>query len=315
MWYDSFSKQSSCNRAIFGTLFLFSSLKVAYLRPAPSLSSPLLFAHVGKAGGGTVGKIIEDLGSSGLFTVCHPLPCLKAASNVTHVLVTVRDPVERFVSAFNWRTALLCERNDTRAHRHGHAYLGPGKNCDSGRDQERVILHEKYHFRASELAEAMCEVGTKVASDIKHIRHLSSLTDHLGGAGALPVLLEKGVRFYATVLDPSVNSFEVEAESTIVQLLEDAGAGILPVLTRGVAAPQSTVETSGSEHLHPAVANVRNEASGLSTAASQCVGEYYSADYATIEALHEVACHGPSAGSCQTALRAILERRPQRELL
>jgi hypothetical protein len=67
-------------------------------------SAPLLHVHVGKTAGGTIGNFLRDNGIS--FREVH----MRRADETElgnpiyeHVLVAIRDPVERVVSAFKWR--------------------------------------------------------------------------------------------------------------------------------------------------------------------------------------------------------------------
>ena len=153
---------------------------------------PYIFQHVGKAGGGTIGERIKAYGLVDWFSVCHPGPCLTPEVAASHegMLVNIRDPVDRFVSAFDWRHVILCdpEHADSRPHGSGFA---PGKDptlsCAKKDPKEAAMLTDRYHGDANELAEALCAKGSLAAKladdDLKKIGHAQyPLIQHLGGA-------------------------------------------------------------------------------------------------------------------------------------
>ena len=72
-----------------------------------SMDYKVTFFHAGKAGGGT---ILSELRNNkiGFLSMSHPYPSPKKVeelqTGVSNILIiNVRDPVDRFVSAFKWR--------------------------------------------------------------------------------------------------------------------------------------------------------------------------------------------------------------------
>ena len=64
-------------------------------------NSSVLFVHVGKAGGGTIVRMLDVAHVAYDHIHVHPVPLLKLHSH-PHIVVVVRDPVARFISAYNW---------------------------------------------------------------------------------------------------------------------------------------------------------------------------------------------------------------------
>ncbi|KAL7467401.1 hypothetical protein ACHAXS_007640 [Conticribra weissflogii] len=145
--------------------------------------------HVGKGGGGTVEFILEDYRVS--YHRNHPWPKFDSSllkGPTTTLLINIRDPVDRFVSAFNWRSLLLCGHNDTRKKFFKGEkksklipWLQPNEVCFGDQDEEKQLLHEEFKYDPNLIAEALCEdsPGYKSASTkIKLIHHANlALTD------------------------------------------------------------------------------------------------------------------------------------------
>ena len=122
------------------------------------------------------------------FINCHPHPCLSSSSSSTYryVLVVVRDPVDRFRSAFDYIPSSV---NDI--------------------DHRNVL--KLYDRDANKLAEAVCDRDPGVRA--KALEHVSwaghakhTLTAHLGGESGFQALLSTGVKFYAAVLERGMES-------------------------------------------------------------------------------------------------------------
>jgi len=67
---------------------------------------PIAFVHIGKAGGGTVNAVLRKVGLRLFFDQLHmtAADCRAGSPFLRHevFIVTLRDPVDRFVSAYNW---------------------------------------------------------------------------------------------------------------------------------------------------------------------------------------------------------------------
>lgn len=120
----------------------------------------LVFLHVGKNGGGTVKEAIRAAGHA--FQLCHPRPCPWLLASATGILLNIRDPVDRFCSAFDWRNEVLCQaRGETRepvsGPREGVVPKFPDRYCKAAYPEERAILDD-FDRDKSTLAEALLEV-------------------------------------------------------------------------------------------------------------------------------------------------------------
>lgn len=134
------------------------------------LQSSATFFHVGKGGGGTVSGIFNEFAID--IKVSHPLPSRNVVDNLLEgetktLVINVRDPVDRFVSAFDWRSYLFCSLDDKRipypskdGKRIPHPSTDPEKFClrtNSNNKREAIMLANTYNHSVSNLAEALCD--------------------------------------------------------------------------------------------------------------------------------------------------------------
>jgi len=165
----------------------------------------ILLLRPGKSGSGTA---LERFQLSNIkFDFCHPLPCINQTRDAESVFITIRDPVERFVSAFNWRSLLICnDFNETRQRGRSRANY-PMEYCDE-RVEEKEIIHHKYKKNVNNLAMALCQQHhhKEAITDVDKISHAKySLSDWLqpskiwhnseGESKLLPLVLESGYDF------------------------------------------------------------------------------------------------------------------------
>jgi len=104
----------------------------------------VLLVHVGKAGGGSVRLFMDKHNITHLFEQIHvhPVPHSAVASHL-RIVVCLRDPVERLISAYNWgitrrkRWALRlarCYTVDQFAVQSAYAHINPSLALQSGRE-------------------------------------------------------------------------------------------------------------------------------------------------------------------------------------
>merc|ERR1740138_345508 len=100
------------------------------------------------------------------------------------VLISTRDPVDIFQSAFNWRSWVLCANSiDLRIHdKYGNHAAHPELYCNKRFPEEQAML-TSYGHNPNNLAEALCDtgaVGLKARKDWLQILHAQwTLSDWL----------------------------------------------------------------------------------------------------------------------------------------
>eukprot|EP00592_Proboscia_alata_P014959 CAMPEP_0194395888 /NCGR_PEP_ID=MMETSP0174-20130528/124672_1 /TAXON_ID=216777 /ORGANISM="Proboscia alata, Strain PI-D3" /LENGTH=419 /DNA_ID=CAMNT_0039191871 /DNA_START=32 /DNA_END=1291 /DNA_ORIENTATION=- len=142
----------------------------------------LVFLHIGKAGGRTIRTRLSTIWKIP-FDICHPDPCPKSDFRVEHFrversrvehpveIICLRDPVDRFVSAFKWRESLLCrptvnitkssgeviQMSESRTPNTRLTYGNRLKYCKDNKPEEAFFVHAKYSSDPNILAEALCD--------------------------------------------------------------------------------------------------------------------------------------------------------------
>ena len=295
------------------------------------------FQHIGKAGGGSVK---ESIRASPFYTILKTNPCAQTTDptavsvchiksnictgilNVTNVLVNVREPVDRFVSAFDWRMSILCQPGDVRKPGLRTSYESIQKHpcqgcgdtmlyCKKGIEHEESILL-KYGKDANELAESLCARGIKKAgearSDLAQIGHAKySLTEKLGGRKILWAKLgsRSSIQLTAIPLEPGFNFTEAIADAMRMVLTPP-----VPHKTRKSADGMELQVLDSDKHSSVALkAALGLRKSKLSKTGADCVAQHYAADYETIGRLADIGCRGPRAANCKAALHSMIARR------
>ena len=170
-----------------------------------SMDHKVTFFHAGKAGGGT---ILSELRNNkiGFLSMSHPYPSPKKVeelqTGVSNTLViNVRDPVDRFVSAFKWRSIVLCSPNDTRVAGKGATH-NPKVNCKTSVNMkaEESLMREVYRSDPNYMAEALCidspryEQAVQDYDKILHTAPLSEWLSFLIDEDRREEILEDGIR-------------------------------------------------------------------------------------------------------------------------
>ena len=277
-----------------------------------------LWNHVGKAGGGTIESRKAYLKHQGLpvppSKTCHPAPCINPKkTRYKHgavpwpggVLINVRDPVARFVSAFDWAAALLCkEMNETRKPTSG-AFNNPGTRCKIhsrktgvNSDEELHMIMNKYAKDANRLAEALCSSPEEAQHDVGIILHAKDhLVDHLGGADFFRAAVADNVTFYVIPLLE-----EPESKRTFFPFIDSA----FRALTNNHRDPRwkrsqdRTTTNNSPPSKHSSVA--WRSPSVLTGEGKCCVARFYEEDYNILPELAQAGCRGSLADNCTTAL-------------
>ena len=131
---------------------------------------------------------------AGTYKVCHPLPCISSDSAhlYQHMLIPIRDPVDRFVSAFDWRKELLCAPKHEPRIASSTTQNDISGRCISGYTAEYTMLMDTYGGDANRLAESLCSKSwsrvKRAQGHIKMIGHAqTTLIEHLGGKALFQV--------------------------------------------------------------------------------------------------------------------------------
>jgi len=116
-----------------------------------------IFIHIGKCGGGSISKSLEEHGFE--FSRLH-LQEIKYINGNKYV-ISIRNPIYRFVSAFNWRTRIVCD--------------GLGRSNQEYRFEGEKELLEKYKT-VNNLAESLYKADGEIQNDLSlrenYIHHI-----------------------------------------------------------------------------------------------------------------------------------------------
>lgn len=122
----------------------------------------------------------------------HPSPSKRVIGDLqstedgtpTTLVINVRDPVDRFISAFQWRLVRLCAADDEREQGRRGGAQKADEICLSSEKykKEASILRETYRSNPNVLAEALCEhseTHPRALEDIANIGHSLRLAEWL----------------------------------------------------------------------------------------------------------------------------------------
>jgi len=158
-------------------------------RCSHNMDHKVTFFHAGKAGGGTISRELKMNKISGL-SMSHPKPsstkeaALQTGESKTLIIINLRDPIDRFVSAFKWRLVVLCSPDDTRkAGKRGAAHA-PTEKCKTSKSmrEEEKMMREVYNSNPNKMAEALCVDSPRyeqAVQDYDLILHTMPLSDWL----------------------------------------------------------------------------------------------------------------------------------------
>ena len=145
----------------------------------------------------------------------HPIPNqqhlkdLMSNSNGHSLVINIRDPVDRFISAFQWRQVVMCRPDDKR--QNGAAWNDPVNKCVSSKKKE-LMLRETYKSDPSILAEALCDnspLYEKAVEDYSMLGHRHHLVEWL-----------------TILLEPNVNDNRGGIQNLIALPLEKQGDNV-----------------------------------------------------------------------------------------
>lgn len=269
---------------------------------------PAIFLHVGKAGGGSI-EYRAAMNWNVALCRCHPDPCPRLVDGSSHYWINIRDPIDRFVSIFNWRMIVLCHpEGDPRTPVSQGAFADTEHLCEMempfNRDEIQALFFT-YQADVNILAESLCpatEASLDAEPDLALIRHTPTLQDWLGGdwksiqSQIYPLIQEQGADFNKQIDDAIFwlhNETQFESEEKFQQRANEA--------LRFETEIRMT-EDSTSSHRHSS-----GEHPPLSRNAERCLAKLFEEDYRLMsELLEGGVCKN---NECSAGLSSILDRR------
>lgn len=268
----------------------------------------MVFLHMGKAGGGTV----RDRAESGWglsFREEHPKPNKSRKKGL--IWIGLRDPVDRFVSAFYWRKLVICDPDNETRKVGKAAFAHPTEICKRSTEREEEIIFSRYNRDAGNLAEALCSSNASEASlaaeDIKYIGHVQfDISDWLGddlgqySETLFPIILESPFDLNLQIDDAvrwvhSITHFEDE------DVFAKRQEGLIAM---------DKCRASQSDAPIPLGGGVKHSSKGvtksLSANAEACLVKFFSPEYDLLRQIGECFCR---TDTCRGAIQNILARR------
>lgn len=265
------------------------------LKPQPSDSSTqvnktssnhILFLHIGKAGGGTITEIIKKNNLDSKIDIWHPQGVLndELFSLYDHILINIRDPVDRAISAINFDC--LSQLSKT----------GESKSCCSEitnvrlkqKCEERALLSDMFKGSPEKIGEALGGRDSQKKKDAEYlmgsfVHSKMSINEHVGGIETLQKL-EKKTKIYLVVLG---DSFIQQIKYQIGRIMAEYAT----TKQERIEARHLTLPSNLEAHMHPSHSNY----SETSTASAKGFAQYYKDDYAAIRYLGVIGCGKSSA--------------------
>lgn len=252
--------------------------------------------HVGKSAGGTFVERAFQCWRA-FLNICHPGPCQHNRNNDKAIIITLRDPIDRFVSSFYWRLLIVCDYTDKRRRNKAAAH-NPRHYCSRPLNGERRVL-EYYNKNASKLAEKLCSSNatekTLARENMKRIEHAQySLHEH-----------------WLNFSWNTQNLFPIVMESNITDMERQTDQAIywLHHRLQFESAHDFAQRATYASHRRVAgdlVHSSRSTKRWLTAAAEQCLARYFADDYEILLQLQTSTC---KTVDCHRGLQSILERR------
>lgn len=312
----------------------------------------ILFNHVGKAGGGSVRSTLFDslllhstfcCSGNKLVDVWHPYGYLEPKLAYPYIVLNVRDPVDRFASAFDWRSLVYC--HPWKYEKRKRVKEKPGANerhikclaSDASKEHQMLL---RYNWSKSVFAQNMLSTDPALRDtameDIKQLQHAKvGLWERSGGLETVNKLVAKGVKIYAVAIADGFD-FDAQIEAAFYDIVQNImqheswlklnsaqKSEVYNALTflKGKLDARKTALSSPANGTTTKLCsvNTKSKASGCHSSDSKTVlsadkraplATYYEGDYDIIDRLQQVGCHGELAGTCRGALASILAARP-----
>lgn len=265
----------------------------------------VVFMHPGKAGGGNIAMRMEKNWRLRI-PQCHPRPCSQqakwnnTADNGEHpfLFISLRDPVDRFVSAFYWRTLVLChpEKSKRRTLAKGETCKADRENASKYKDELETLFY-RYHENATALAVDLCstnqtkaEIARSSVDTIYHAKY--RFIDWLNFDW-------NPDRVYPLVLEPGGDKMEDQVDASMRWFFQQANfqkrRGFQRRAAFAVHQPQPDKTHSSQKTKQPIAAQ-----------AEQCLEKYHRQDYEMLKVIRDTTC---KTEGCRHAISSILDRR------
>jgi len=313
-----------------------------------SRDGALVFLHVGKAGGGTIRDVMGQLAvPPGLFSICHTSLCPDRVSSSAAILINVRDPIDRFVSFFEWRNLILCRAAGDRRRRdfNGQTRKNPATSCRATNPSERRMI-DSYGGNKTRLAEALLAddpaIASKARKDLASLGHHTGLAGFLGSHRTHEAVLSPPSRVFAAVLEPPFPFTALVADAMVAAICHaamrtkanphprvDMSVCHRAMSRRNATKTPSALVFHSSKPRSGTGAPTSPAAEPLSELGQRAIAQVYAEDYQLIARLAKVGCAAAveSSGSrgsdrskanqvarttsteCSAALNSIIDRR------
>ncbi|KAL7541663.1 hypothetical protein ACHAWF_007000 [Thalassiosira exigua] len=264
---------------------------------------PIVFFHVGKAGGGTIQMWLKHNRLN--FYKSHPRPksqLVRALQKgpLDTLIMNVRDPVDRFVSAFQWNLLITCRPDDVRETTPNsklHARR-PEKYCTDSKSKV-LLLEEKYKSDPNLLAEGLCSdspLRNEAKRDMGKINHSKQKLVHwlefLLDPEATKKIKARGIQKFMVIPQEKASN---EQDSLFESHIQNLSSAILrhtfelhltTKIMRLRPVDMVPSEVARRENGHSSTRFAKGEkASSLTTLGECCVARHYENDYRLIRTM------------------------------
>jgi len=243
------------------------------------------------------------------------------------IFIDLRDPVDRFVSAFYWRQLVHCDpEGDEREPGTGRAAnRHPDTHCTNEpdieySDREMRVLYYDYNRDANELASALCSddaaKSRRAELDMEEIGHTKlSITDWIGRNNdfelydglAYPIVMEEPYDILAQVdegLQWAYNKTRFEGSSAFQRRKAKVAAKSCLERKRKLGQNNNDTDDETGDNLHSSSQSSNKKP--LSKTNEACVANYFRSDYKILLQVQNRFCQSTT---CVKAIQSILDRR------
>ena len=259
-----------------------------------------VFLHIGKAAGGTFADRSRNVWKI-LFPACHPSLCERATQfNTTKLILTIRDPVDRFVSAFYWRTWIICNPQGDSRKVSSAASHDPAHLCKANApDAEKQLLFGPYYQDVNRLARDLCSNDTnKTALLVQQIQQLQHAQSHIVDWLNFDWDPEN---MFAYVLEPAANvTVDDQIDASIVWVYDNIRFENPAVFQERALRAMATPTTGQFAHSSKATKQA------LTPENEKCIAELYRKDYELLRDAKHLIC---KTRDCLKGIQSILSRR------